>query len=441
MGFTYLDYAATTPLSEAVKSTLVETISNQNDFFNSGSSTYEQAEIVSHKIELARKDIAETMDVFPREIIFTSGATESNNLAIKGLAFAYKQKGNHIITSKAEHKAVLDVCKHLEVEGFEVSYLDVDNFGKISTKELKRAITDKTILISLMAVNNELGTVNDLYEIGQLAKKNKIIFHVDAAQAYGKIDLDIKGMGIDLLSMSGHKIYAPKGVGFLFVRSKSPRVKLHKQIHGGIQESNLRAGTLANYQIFALVTACKEMFAKKEQNYQHVLAMRDLFLSELYSSEILKQVQNDGKKGSRQDFDDDRIVPCKVLPFLATQPTPWIPNQVWDRLEGECQLNTDLKNSYPGILSITFKGVKGEVLLAMLDGVCLSMGSACNSQAVEPSHVLGAIGLSADEADSTIRISFGLMTTKQEVLIVTKLLKEKIGLLRAISPSKEGDYV
>ncbi|MGQ4005443.1 cysteine desulfurase family protein [Francisellaceae bacterium CB300] len=408
MDFTYLDYAATTPLSEAVKNTLIEAISNQNDFFNSGSSTYEQAEVLNRKIELARENIAKTIDVLPREIVFTSGATESNNLAIKGAAFAYRHKGNHIITSKAEHKAVLDVCKYLETDGFEISYLDVDSTGKIDIKELENTITDKTILISLMAVNNELGTINDSYEIGKIAKKNKIIFHIDAAQAYGKVDLDIKAMGIDLLSMSGHKIYAPKGVGFLFVRSKAPRVKLHKQMHGGTQEFNLRAGTLANYQIFALATACKEMFAKKEQNYQLVLAMRDLFLGELYSGEILNQVQ-----------DDDSCV------------------------EGECQLqlNTDLKNSYPGILSITFKGVKGEALLAMLDGVCLSMGSACNSQAVEPSHVLSAIGLSADEADSTIRISFGLMTTKQEVLMVTKLIKEKISLLKAISPNKEGDYV
>ena len=393
MGFTYLDYAATTPLSEAVKNTLIDTVNNCDDFFNSGSSTYEQADAISGKIEFARKDIAETIGVLPREIIFTSGATESNNLAIKGVALTYKHKGNHIITSKAEHKAVLDVCKHLETQGFKVTYLSVDNTGKVDPKELANAIIDKTILISLMAVNNELGTVNDLYLIGLLAKQHKIIFHVDAAQAYGKLDLDIDAMGIDLLSMSGHKIYAPKGVGFLFVRSKAPRVKLQKQIHGGTQEFNLRAGTLANYQIFALATACKEMFARKEQNYDHVQGLRDLFLSEF----------NLGEEGFK--------------------------------------INTDLVNSYPGILSISFDSIKAEALLAMLDGICLSMGSACNSQAVEPSHVLAAIGLSADEADSTIRISFGLMTTKQEVLNVAKLVKEKVELLRTISPSKEGDCV
>jgi len=391
MGFTYLDYAATTPLSEAVKNTLIDTISNQNDFFNSGSSTYEQAEVLSRKIELAREDIAKTIDVLPREIIFTSGATESNNLAIKGTAFAYRNKGNHIITSKAEHKAVLDVCKYLETEGFEVSYLDVDSTGKIDIKELENTITDKTILISLMAVNNELGTINDLYEIGKIAKKNKIIFHVDAAQAYGKVDLDIKAMGIDLLSMSGHKIYAPKGVGFLFVRSKAPRVKLCKQIHGGTQESNLRAGTLANYQIFALATACKEMFVKKEQNYQHVLAMRGLFLGELYRSEILKQVQDDGEREGGLNRSETVYFDSVVAEQSRSTQQPEVHDDA-SYFEREYQLNTDLKNSYPGILSITFKGVKGEALLAMLDGVCLSMGSACNSQAVEPSHVLGAIG-------------------------------------------------
>lgn len=393
MGFTYLDYAATTPLSEAVKNTLIESINNSDDFFNSGSSNYEQGEIISQKIELARETIAATIRVLPREIVFTSGATESNNLAIKGVAFAHKHKGNHIITSKAEHKAVLDVCKYLEIQGFEVSYLDVDSTGEIDTKELERAITNKTILISLMAVNNELGSINSLHEIGRIAKNNKIIFHVDAAQAYGKIDLSIKDMGIDLLSMSGHKIYAPKGVGFLYVRSKAPKVKLDKQIHGGTQEFDLRAGTLANHQIFALAAACQEMFKQKEKNYLYVLELRNLFLNELYEEQ------------------------CGI------------------------RINTDLDNSYPGILSISFKGIKAESLLAMLDGICLSMGSACNSQAVEPSHVLSAIGLSAKEADSTIRVSFGIITTKQEVLTTVKLMKERVELLRTISPGKESVYV
>ncbi|MCL4120630.1 UNVERIFIED_CONTAM: hypothetical protein GTU68_023344 [Idotea baltica] len=318
MSFIYLDYAATTPLSKRVKSILVDSINDDTSFFNSGSSTYEQAEEIKNQIEQARATIADTINVLPREIVFTSGATESNNLAIKGVAYAYKNKGNHIITSKAEHKAVLDVCKHLEMEGFEVTYLDVNHHGQIDVEDLRKSITPNTILVSLMAVNNELGTKNNLLDIGGVTKQNKILFHVDAAQGYGKVDVDINAMNIDLLSVSGHKIYAPKGVGFLYVRSKAPRVKLAKQIHGGSQEYNLRAGTLANQQIFALAQA----------------------------------------------------------------------------------------------------------------------SSACNSQAIEPSHVLTAIGLSAEDADSTIRISFGTMTNKQEIVIVANKMLEKISLLNAIFPQK-----
>ncbi|AJI56366.1 beta-eliminating lyase family protein [Francisella philomiragia] len=388
MGLIYLDYAATTPLSQNVKKTMLKSISDDSDFFNSGSSTYEQALLVRDKIEQARVSIADSLSVLPREIIFTSGATESNNLAIKGTAYAYQNKGKHIITSKVEHKAVLDVCGFLETKGFEVTYLDVDGFGQIDLEQIKKAIKQETILISLMAVNNELGTLNNLREIGKLTKQSGIIFHVDAAQGYGKIDIDINDMNIDLLSVSGHKIYAPKGVGFLYVRSKRPKVKLEKQIHGGAQEFNLRAGTLANYQIFALAEAVKEMFANRQNNLQYIKDLRDTFL------DIIKEI------------DDIKI-------------------------------NTKLDNSYPGILSITFVGVKGETLLAMLGDICMSMGSACNSQAVEPSHVLVAIGLSADQAESTIRISFGLHTSREQVVLAAKILIEKVKLLRAISPQGE----
>ncbi|QEO57248.1 cysteine desulfurase family protein [Francisella marina] len=388
MSLIYLDYAATTPLSANVKNLMLSSINNDVDFFNSGSSTYEQAEFVSNKIEEARSSIATTLSVLPREIVFTSGATESNNLAIKGVAYAYQNKGNHIITSKVEHKAVLDVCKSLETQGFRVTYLGVDEFGQINLEQLKNAIKPETILVSLMAVNNELGTLNDLYGIGQVTKQNGVIFHVDAAQGYGKVDININDMNIDLLSVSGHKLYAPKGVGFLYVRSKKPRVKLEKQIHGGAQEFNLRAGTLANYQIFALAEAAKEIFANRQNNLQYIKDLRDTFL------------------GTIKETDDIRI-------------------------------NTKLDNSYPGILSITFIGVKGETLLAMLDGICMSMGSACNSQAVEPSHVLAAIGLSADQAESTIRISFGLQTSKEQVIFAANKVVEKVQLLRAISPEGE----
>lgn len=385
MSSIYLDYAATTPLSQCVKNTLINSIGSDEDFFNSGSSTYDQAELVKSKIEDSRAKIAETLGVLSREIVFTSGATESNNLAIKGVASAYHQKGKHIITSRAEHKAVLDVCQSLELQGFRVTYLDVDRYGQIDLLQLKESITDETILISLMAVNNELGTLNNLEGIGAIARENKVLFHVDAAQGYGKVDIDINTMNIDLLSVSGHKLYAPKGVGFLFVRSKRPKVKLVKQIHGGAQEFNLRAGTLANYQIFALAEASQYMFAKTKQNYEHVFRLRDVFLEHVGKLEDIK-------------------------------------------------INTNLSNSYPGILSITFLGIKAETLLAMLDGVCLSMGSACNSQAVEPSHVLSAIGLSPQEAEATVRVSFGLPTKEEEVILVAKRIVQKVELLRSISP-------
>ncbi|API86496.1 cysteine desulfurase family protein [Francisella uliginis] len=388
MSLIYLDYAATTPLSAKVKQTMLDSISDDNDFFNSGSSTYEQAELVKSKIELARSGIATTLGVLPREIIFTSGTTESNNLAIKGVAYSYKNKGNHIITSKAEHKAVLDICGFLEEQGFEVTYLDVNEFGEVDIKQLRESIKDQTILVSIMAVNNELGTKNNLLEIGKITREKGIVFHVDAAQGYGKVDINTKEMNIDLLSVSGHKLYAPKGVGFLYVRSKRPKIKLIKQIHGGAQEFSLRAGTLANYQIFALGEACKEMFAKKEQNIKHVKKMRDQFL------ETIHQIEN-------------------------------------------IKINTNLDNSYPGILSVTFLGIKGETLLAMLDGICLSMGSACNSQAVEPSHVLTAIGLTSDQAEATIRVSFGLQTTQQQVIQAASSIKQQVELLRALSPRGE----
>ena len=389
MKLIYLDYAATTPISDNVKKIMVDTITNNIDFYNSGSSTYDGGEIVKNKIEASRKTISNTLKVLPREIIFTSGATESNNLAIKGVAESYKNKGNHIITSKIEHKAVLDVCKYLESLGFNITYLDVDHNGVIDPIDVAKAITDETILVSLMAVNNELGVINDLKTIGDITKSRNVLFHVDAAQGYGKIDLDVHDMNIDMLSVSGHKIYGPKGVGFLYVRSKRPRVKLTKHIHGGDQEFGLRAGTLANHQIFALAMACNDMFKVKDHNYSHVLQLRNIFLDEMQTVECM-------------------------------------------------QINTPLKQSYPGIINITFKGIKAETLLSMLDGACMSVGSACNSLAVEPSHVLAAIGLSQNQSDSTIRVSFGLMRTKNDIQEVTKIMKNKIGILEAISPNSGG---
>ncbi|APC97451.1 cysteine desulfurase family protein [Francisella frigiditurris] len=384
----YFDYAATTPLSEKVKEEMVNNILSNIDFGNSGSVTHEFGELANKNIESARKIIADTLGVLPREIIFTSGATESNNLAIKGVLESYQNRGNHIITSKIEHKAVLEVCQYLETRGCYVTYLEVDNKGNISLDDLENAITEQTVLISLMAVNNELGVKNDLAKIGKIAKRNNILFHVDAAQGYGKIDINIKEMNINLLSVSGHKIYGPKGIGFLYVSSKSPKVKLQKQIHGGAQEFSKRAGTLANHQILGLSIAAEEIFINKQENTDHIRNLRDVFLKELNKEHYIK-------------------------------------------------INTDLNNSYEGILNITFELIKGETLLAMLNEFALSMGSACTSSSIEPSHVLTAIGLTAEEADSSLRVSFGTMTTVDDVKSLAKVINHKVKLLRSLLPNKD----
>jgi len=383
MNSIYLDYAATTPLSKNVQNVIIKSLLDEHGFGNSSSNTHSYGYQANSIIECSRKIIADTLSVLPREIIFTSGATESNNLAVKGVAENYKNKGNHIITSKIEHKAVLDVCQFLETKGFFITYLQPDKHGNLSISDLEKAITDKTILISLMAVNNELGTKNKLLKIGQIAKNHKIIFHVDAAQGYGKIDIDINKMNIDLLSVSAHKIYGPKGVGFLYVRSKAPKIKLQKQIHGGSQEFGIRSGTLPNHQIVGLAEAAKNIFENFDENSQYIHNLRKLFLKEL------------------------------------------------EHIQG-FKINTDLNNSYTGILNITFIGVNGETLLAMLDGIAMSMGSACNSSAIVPSHVLTSIGLNSDEASATVRVSFGIMTTFDEIKYVTMKIANKVNLLRSL---------
>ena len=388
MNCIYLDYAATTPLSDNVKKNLQKILFESDIFGNSGSSTHEYGFLAQKLIDSARNDVANTLAVLPREIVFTSGATESNNLAIKGVADNYAHIGRHIITSKIEHKAVLEVCQYLETKGYLVTYLEPDSHGNIAISDIEDAIKPETILVSLMAVNNELGTKNNLLAIGELTKKNKIIFHVDAAQGYGKIGIDIKAMNIDLLSVSAHKIYGPKGTGFLYVRSKAPRIKLTKQSHGGAQEFGMKAGTLATHQISALATAAKDIFANKQDNNTHIKMLRESFLQEI-----------------------------KMLDGIT--------------------INTVLDNSYAGILNITFAGIKGETLLAMCDDLAMSMGSACNSSAIEPSHVLTAIGLTAEDADATIRISFGMMTSIDDVSYAVRKIKEKVELLRALQP--QGD--
>jgi len=385
MAIIYLDYASTTPISKRVAKAMCKNINDENLFGNSSSATHVLGKISADIVAESRQKIAQTLDVKPSEIILTSGATESDNLAIKGIAEAYKHKGKHIITSKIEHSAVLGCCEYLETQGFDVSYLIPNKYGEISLNSVKNSLREDTILISLMSVNNELGSINPIQEIGALAKAKNIVFHVDAAQGYGKVAIDIQKMNIDLLSISAHKIYGPKGIGFLYVRSHRPHIKLAPQVHGGLQEYKVRSGTLANHQIIGMAAACVEIFENFDIQYQHTNTMRDYFL--------------------------EKIIKIKNI-----------------------QINTNLKNSYAGLLNITFNGVNTESLMAYLENICISAGSACSSDSIEPSHVLVAIGLSPSQASSSLRFSFGRYTTFAAIDIAVEKLIEYVDLLRTISP-------
>ncbi|MFZ9035319.1 MAG: cysteine desulfurase family protein [Francisellaceae bacterium] len=385
----YFDYAATTPVDKRVINIMQDYLGIEGEFGNPASNTHNYGLVANEVIEKSRAQIATLIGAESREVIFTSGATESDNLAIKGIAYAYAHKGRHIITTRIEHKAVLDTCAFLETEGFNVTYLDVDKHGQIDLQRLKNAIGAETILISIMAVNNELGTIYPLAEIGQLAREHKLYFHVDAAQGVGKIDIDVKAMNIDLLSLSGHKIYAPKGIGALYVRRK-PKIRLAPLIHGGGHELGYRSGTLATHQIAALGKAC-EIMAEEGQNEREKLERwRDLLIDHLIN------------------------IPAVMI-------------------------NTPVANSYAGIINVTFKGVDGESLIGMLHEFALSTGSACNSQAIEPSFVLSAIGVTREDAHSTLRISMGRFTAEADILKLAECIDKSVSLLRSLSPFWQGE--
>lgn len=386
----YLDYASTTPVADEVITEMLKYLSFDNAFGNPASNTHDYGWEAKEAVDIARLQVAQLINAEAREIVFTSGATESDNLAMKGVADAYKSRGKHILTSMIEHKAVIDTCTYIQSQGYEVTYLQPDHKGQISLQSIQDALRDDTILVSIMAVNNELGTIYPLAEIGDLCYKHKILFHVDAAQGVGKIAIDVKTMKIDLLALSGHKIYGPKGVGALYVRRK-PKVKLTPLIHGGGHEQGFRAGTLATHQLVGLGKACELMLEKQAELVQHVHVLREKFL---------------------QGLSD--------LPQLI--------------------INTPLDNSYSGILNITFKGVDGESLMAMLYQLAISMGSACNSANVEPSYVLSAIGLKQQEAHASLRFSFGRYTTKEDVDIAVEAIVDVIKKLRAISPLWLGNH-
>ena len=378
----YLDYAATTPVDKRVAEKMIPYLTET--FGNPASNSHAFGWTAEEAVEKARADIAALINADAKEIVFTSGATESDNLAIKGAAHFYKTKGKHLITVKTEHKAVLDTMRELERQGFEVTYLGVQENGLIDLEELKAAIRDDTILISVMWVNNEIGVVQDIPAIGEICRERKIIFHVDAAQACGKVPVDVEAAKIDLLSMSGHKVYGPKGIGALYVRRK-PRVRLEAQMHGGGHERGFRSGTLPTHQIVGMGEAFRIAKEELEQDMAHYRKLRDIFLKGIEGIE-------------------------------------------------EVYINGDLEHRAPNNLNVSFNFVEGESLIMAVKELAVSSGSACTSASLEPSYVLRALGRNDELAHSSLRITFGRMTTEEEAAYAAELIKSKIDKLRELSP-------
>ncbi len=378
----YLDYAATTPVDKRVAEKMIPYLTET--FGNPASNSHAFGWEAEEAVEKARADIAALINADPKEIVFTSGATESDNLAIKGAANFYKTKGKHLITVKTEHKAVLDTMRELERQGFEVTYLGVQENGLIDLEELKAAIRDDTILISVMWVNNEIGVVQNIPAIGEICRERKIVFHVDAAQACGKVPVDVEAAKIDLLSMSAHKVYGPKGIGALYVRRK-PRVRLEAQMHGGGHERGFRSGTLPTHQIVGMGEAFRIAKEELEQDMAHYTKLRDIFLKGIEGIE-------------------------------------------------EVYINGDLEHRAPNNLNVSFNFVEGESLIMAVKELAVSSGSACTSASLEPSYVLRALGRNDELAHSSLRITFGRMTTEEEVQFAAELIKSKIGKLRELSP-------
>ena len=380
----YMDYSATTPVDERVAEKMCSCLTRQGLFGNPASRSHEFGWKAEAAVEQARVDVAALMNANPKEIIWTSGATESNNLAIKGAAHFYHKNGKHIITLKTEHKAVLDTCRQLEREGYEVTYLDPEPNGLLDLKKFEAAIRDDTTVVSIMQVNNEIGVIQDIAAIGEICRDRKIVFHVDAAQSAGKIEIDVEKLKVDLMSFSAHKAYGPKGIGALYVRRK-PRVRLEAQMHGGGHERGLRSGTLPTHQIVGMGEAFR--IAREE------LAQDDVRIRQLR----------------------DRL---------------------WDSLSDmeEVYLNGDMDQRISGNLNASFNYVEGESLIMALKDMAVSSGSACTSSSLEPSYVLRALGRNDEMAHSSIRFTIGRFTTVEEIDYVAALLREKVGKLRELSP-------
>mgnify|MGYP001496866506 FL=1 len=380
----YLDYASTTPVDKRVIEKMQDCLSMDGNFGNPASRSHAFGWKAEESTEQARQHVADLVNCDPREIVWTSGATESDNLAIKGSARFNKSKGNHIITSKIEHKAVLDSCRQLETEGFEVTYLDPTNKGIITPDKVLEAITDETILVSLMHLNNEIGVINDIESIGNITREKGIIFHVDAAQSTGKLPIDLASLNVDLMSFSAHKTYGPKGIGALYA-SRKPRVRLKAQIHGGGHERGMRSGTLATHQIVGMGEAFR-------------IAKTDM------KSDI-KRIQ-----GLRE--------------------------KLWDGLKDmeEVYLNGDEKLRAAGFLNVSFNYVEGESLIMALKDIAVSSGSACTSASLEPSYVLRALGLKDELAHSSIRFGIGRFTNEEEIEYTIELVRDSVEKLRKLSP-------
>ncbi len=380
----YFDYSATTPVDPRVARKLCDCLTMEGNFGNPASKSHPFGWKAEEAVEQARKDVADLINANPKEIVFTSGATESDNLAIKGVAHFYHKKGKHIITCKTEHKAVLDTCRQLEREGYEVTYLDVQSNGLIDLEALKNAMRDDTILVSIMHVNNEIGVIQDIKAIGELTRERKILFHVDAAQSAGKVPIDIEDLKVDLMSFSAHKIYGPKGIGALYVRRK-PRVRLEAQMHGGGHERGMRSGTLATHQIVGMGEAFRLAKEEMASDNERIRMLRDRLL--------------DGLKDIEETY-----------------------------------INGDLEQRIPHNLNISFNFVEGESLMMALKGLAVSSGSACTSSSLEPSYVLRALGRNDELAHSSIRFSIGRFTTEEEIDYAIEEIHKNIGKLRELSP-------
>ena len=378
----YLDYSATTPVDPRVAEKMIPYITEH--FGNPASRSHSFGWTAEAAVEEARAEVAKLVNADPKEIVWTSGATESNNLAIKGAAHFYSGKGKHLVTVKTEHKAVLDTCRELERQGFAVTYLDVQENGLIDLDVFKAALRPDTILVSVMFVNNEIGVIQPIAEIGTICRDKGIIFHVDAAQATGKVDIDLGALKVDLMSFSAHKTYGPKGIGALYIRRK-PRVRLEAQMHGGGHERGFRSGTLATHQIVGMGEAFRIAREEMAEENKRIGALRNRLL--------------------------------KGISDIA---------QVY--------INGDMAHRVPHNLNVSFAYVEGESMMMALKDLAVSSGSACTSASLEPSYVLRALGRDDELAHSSIRFTLGRFTTEAEIDYAVKLLHEKIGKLRELSP-------